>query len=164
MASITGSWYQAEYATTAQTGNVGGAIDEGNAISGLLDEVFPAGASRFLGRPVYEQFRKVYFKNTGNEVTEAVVFWQDLQHVDHMRFAFEQVADDTSTADTMPAGYVTGDFYGNIGLVNGVDVPGGTIAASTGQVGLWIWQRIPNGLPAETGAIATIRIAGVVGA
>lgn len=168
--SITGQWYQSVYAPHNATGLVGGAINTSAPITGNLDEVFELGYSRFLGRTPYQRFRKIFFRNTGNGITEAVVYWQDSENREQMFFAFEKSEGDTSTnSATMPSGYTTGDFMNYVGLEQGVEIPAGAghpvtgeIPASTGEVGLWIWQYIPNGLSDETGALATISIAGVV--
>jgi hypothetical protein len=162
---ITATWYRAQMSPQDATSTVGGNIDTGEPISGVLDEIFEPGASRFLGRTPYQRFRKIFFRNEGNEITDAVAFWADSQHVEQMYFAFEQTPGDTSTNSvTMPSGYETGDFYSAVGLINAIDLPSQTILANTGQVGFWIMQIIPNGLTDETGALASLAIAGIVGA
>lgn len=158
---ITGNWYHATYAPQDATGTVGGSINTGSVLGGTLSEIFEPGASPFLGRPDYERFRKVFFRNEGTlPVNDAVAFWADLEHVEQLKFAFEKTPGDTSTnSATMPSGYATGDFYGNIGLVNAVDVPSTPI--ETGEaVGFWLWQNIPAGLTPETGALARLSVAG----
>lgn len=161
--SIVGNWYQSEHSPQDATGLVGGAADTGAPLVGALSELFEPGHSPFLGRPSYERFRKVFFKNEGAlGVSDAVAFWADLEHAEQMKFAFAKSASDTTTnSTTMPAGYLTGDFYGNIGLLNGVDVP--TSPIETGDsAGFWIWQRIAPGLTPETGTLARLSVAGNV--
>ena len=168
--SITGDWYKSEDCPQDATSLVGGAIDTGAELNGNLDELFELGYSRFLGKTPYQRFRKIFFKNSGNAISEAVVYWQDSENREQLYFAFEKVAGDTSTnSATMPSGYTTGDFYNVIGLEQGVDIPTcpgisvtGEIPALTGSFGLWVWQYIPNGNPDETGALGTLAIAGVV--
>lgn len=157
-------WYKSQNHPTGQTGLVGGTINTGAEIAGALDEVFPQGASRFLGKPVYEQFRKVFARNEGaTPITEAVAFFEDLEIADQLKFAFEKTPGDTGAdCSAMPSGYNTGDFQNVVGLINGVATPnGGTIAALTGEVGFWLWERIQNGLNAETGVYASLAIAGL---
>lgn len=160
---ITGSWYKAAYTPQDATGLVGGAIETGSPLSGSLSELFEHGYSPFLGRDPYERFRKVFFQNEGgSQITDAVAFWADLEHVEQMKFAFEQTPGDTSTnSATMPAGYATGDFYGSIGLLNAVDIPSSPIETGA-SVGFWVWQYLPPGLTPETGALARLTVAGNV--
>ncbi len=162
--ALTGTWYRSLSFPQDATSTVGGAIDTGSPVTGNLDEIFELGASRFVGRPVYQRFRKIFFRNEGNAVSEAVAFLQDSQHREQIKFAFEQTTGDTSTnSATMPAGYETGDFYDAIGLEYGVELPNsGALAATTGTQGFWLWEYIPDGLSDETGALARLAIAGVV--
>jgi hypothetical protein len=155
------TWWRAQYHPQDATSIVGGTT--GNAqITGLLDEIFESGASKFLGRTPYQRFRKVFVRNEGTEITECVAFWANLQHVEQLGFAFEKVAADTSAnSATMPTGYVTGDFYSVVGLEDAVDVPGGSLGPTGDYLGFWIMQTIPNGLTSETGALAQLAIAGI---
>ncbi len=163
--AITATWYRAINSPTDATSLVGGAIDTGSPLTGSLDELFEPGASRFLGRTPYQRFRKLFFKNQGNQITEAVAFLADSQHREQIYFAFEQTPGDTSAnSATMPSGYETGDFYNAIGLSEAIDLPVATIAATTGEVAFWLMQLIPNGLSDETGALASLAVAGVVAA
>ncbi len=159
--SITGSWYHAEYAPQDSTGLVGGGIDEAAPFGGTLSELFEAGASPFLGRPSYERYRKLFFKNEGgNDIEDCVAFWADLEHAEQMKFAFEKSTDDTSTNSvTRPAGYDEADFLNPVGLINASGLPSSTIAAGETRA-FWIWQELPAGLTAETGALARLAIAG----
>jgi len=161
--AITGEWYKSEYFPHDATSIVGGGRGT-DLLTGLLSEVFEPGKSKMLGRGTYERFRKIFFLNEGNEISDAVAFWADLQHIGQLRFAFEKVADDTSTdSATMPAGYTSGNFLWPVGLIDAVECPnGGVILAATGEVGFWIMERIPEGLSPETGAIGKLRLAGDV--
>jgi hypothetical protein len=167
MSTLTGQWYKAEDTPLNDTDQVGGAIDLANPMTGLLSELFEVGRSKALGQGYYDRFRKIFFRNEGNDVSEAVAFFQKLQHIDQLRFAFEKSADDTSTnSATMPAGYVAGDFESPVGLIEatggiGQIPPDGTLTGLE-SVGMWVWQRIPEGLSPETGTLGVVRIAGNV--
>lgn len=162
MATITGEWYKAQYSPLNRTSIVGGSRSS-SPLTGLLGELFETGKSKMLGRGSYETFRKLFFLNRGNALSDAVVFWSDLQHADQLRFAFEKTPGDTSTnSATMPSGYTTGDFFSPIGLIDAEDVPTNPIPATTGEIGLWLMLRIPDGLSPETGALGRLRIAGDV--
>lgn len=161
--SITGSWYESEFNPADTTGVVGGSRSA-TELSGLLGELFPDGYSPMLGEGPYQRFRKIFFLNEGNEITEAKAFFQAMTHIDQILFAFEKVPGDTTDDTlTMPDGYVEGDFVSPMGLIEGETVPpGGIIPATTGEVGFWIWEYIPEGLSPETGALGRLRIAGRV--
>lgn len=160
---ITGAWYKSENFPYDDESLVGGARSE-DLLTGLLSEVFEPGKSKMLGRGTYERFRKIFFLNEGNEITDAVLFWADLQHIGQLRFAFEKEPGDTSVdSATMPEGYTSGDFVWPVGLIDGVLCPNdGVIPAATGEVGVWIMERIPEGLSPETGAVGRLRLAGDV--
>jgi len=161
--AITGEWFKSEYFPHDATSIVGGARGT-DPLTGLLGEVFEAGKSKMLGRGTYERFRKIFFLNEGNEISDAVAFWADLQHIGQLRFAFEKTPGDTSdNSATMPDGYTSGDFVCPVGLIDAVGCPnGGVIPAATGEVGIWIMERIPEGLSSETGGIGRLRLAGDV--
>jgi hypothetical protein len=161
MANLNVTWWRAQYHPQDATSIVGGTT--GNAqLTGVLDEIFEEGASRFLGRTPYQRFRKIFVRNDGDEITDCVAFWADMQHREQLAFAFEQTTGDTSVnSATMPSGYETGDFYSVIGLEDAVDVPGGTLGATGDYLGFWLMLTIPNGLTSETGCFNRLAIAGV---
>lgn len=161
--AITGEWFKSEFFPHDRTSVVGGARSN-DLLTGLLNEVFEPAKSRMLGRGTFETFRKIFFLNEGNEISDAVAFWADLQHIGQLRFAFEKVPGDTSDdSATMPDGYTSGDFVWPVGLIDAVECPNaGVIVALTGEVGFWIMERIPEGLSPETGGIGRLRMAGDV--
>lgn len=162
MATLTGQWFKSTLFPKDRVSTVGGTRSS-TPLTGLLGEVFEAAKSRMLGRGSYETFRKIFFLNQGNEISDAVAFWGDLQHADQLRFAFEKTPGDTSVnSATMPSGYVSGDFTAPIGLIDAKPVPTNPVPALTGQIGFWIMQRIPDGLSPETGALGRLRVAGDV--
>lgn len=162
MSTLTGQWFKSTLSPKDRTSTVGGSRST-NPLTGLLSEVFEVAKSKMLGRGSYETYRKIFFLNEGNAISDAVMFWADLQHSDQLRFAFEKTVGDTSTnSATMPSGYVSGDFMAPVGLIDAENIPLNPIPATTGTVGVWIMQRIPDGLSPETGALGRLRIAGDV--
>lgn len=163
MSTLTGTWLKAEFFPHDAVSIVGGAIGL-DPFTGLLSEAFEVGKSKALGRGSYERYRKIFFRNDGNDVDDAVAFFQTVQHLDQIRFAFEKVASDTSVdSATMPAGYTTGDFVSPVGLIDAEPFPvAKNPLVTAGTIGFWLMQRIPEGLSPETGAVATLRIAGDV--
>lgn len=159
---LTGTWYKSASWQTGDSGVVGGAIDTGEPITGLLDEVFPMAASRFVGRPEYERFCKIFFRNEGNAVSDLVFFFADQEHPGQIKFAFEKTPGDTGLSPTgMPSGYSEDDFIEPIGLSETTGQDGFSLANNESQ-GLWLWQAIPDGLNSETGALSRLAAAGDV--
>lgn len=159
---LTGTWYKSANWQTGLSGVVGGAINTGAALTGLLDEVFPLGNSRFVGRPEYERFCKVFFRNEGNAVSDLVFFFSEQEHPGQVKFAFEKTPGDTGLSPTgMPSGYTEDDFLEPIGLEDTTDQDGFSLAHNASK-GLWLWEQIPDGLNSETGALSRITAAGNV--
>ena len=167
MSTLTGQWYKAEHSPKDATSQVGGGIDVSSPMTGFLGELFEVGRSRALGQGAYDRFRKIFFRNEGNDLSDAVAFFQSLQHIDQLRFAFEQGTDDTSTdSETMPSAYAEADFISPVGLIEATggigQIPPSGALTGYGSIGMWVWQRIPEGLSAETGTLGVVRIAGNV--
>lgn len=157
---ITGQWFKAEYTPQDETSQVGGDPDYGAPMTGFLGELFEMGRSPALGEGAYYRYRKVFFQNQGNDISSGLAFFQSLQHIDQLKFAFEKASGDTATdSETMPAGYVEDDFTCPVGL--GFATGFGTLTG-LGALGMWVRQRVPEGLTSETGTLGVIRIAGVV--
>jgi len=161
---ITGSWYKAENYPLDNSSLVGGGLDSSSPLTGFLGEYFEPGVSNLLGQGDYLRYRKIFFRNDGGEdLSQAKAFFEVLQHIDQLKFAFEQTPGDTSPDSTqMPSGYVTGDFVGPVGYIDGTGVPGGTITGGGGSVGFWLEERIQPGLSLETGALGRIGLGGVL--
>jgi len=164
MPDITGAWYIAEDNPADVISQVGGAIDLANPVQETLNELFLVeGYVPYLGQADHIGHRKVFFRNEGNTLTQAVAFWQDLEHAEQYDFAFEKSADDTTTDEaTEPAGYLTGDWHNDIGLINGISLPGDMTGNEA--LGFWLRRTIPAGISPDTGAFANLAVAGVVSA
>jgi len=165
--SLPVRFVQSEYWNTGSSGSIGGTgVDTGLGTS--LNDVFPLGAvSDFVGQPARHRFQKVFIENTGDasiqNITNAKVFFNDLKFADQISFAFATGAADTGDHPTgFPVGYTTGDFQTPQGILNAVAVPLTGIDTGT-LVGVWLHQEISAGLPAETGASATLGLIGEVG-
>lgn len=150
------------------TGLVGGATGAApTVILETLDYVFPANVSDFIGQPDRHRFQKIYIDNTGETagevITNAKFFFNNVKFPDQISFAFEKIAGDTGHGTGYPQGYSTSDFSTPLGIVNAILITGATATGdlNTGEfIGIWLHQQIPQNLPAETGAIATIGLVG----
>jgi len=161
---ITGAWYKAANSPLDATSPVGGGIDVTSPLTGYLSELFEQGVSNLLGQGDYVRYRKIFFKNEGgNSLSQAKAFFEVLQHIDQLKFAFEKSPGDSSAnSETMPTGYVTGDFVGPVGYVEGTGIPGGIVTGGGGTLGFWLEQRIQPGLSLETGALGRIGLGGAL--
>lgn len=159
---LDGTWYKSANWQTGDSGTVGGSINTGEPLTGLLDEIFPLAASRFIGRPEYERFCKIFFRNEGNAASDMVMFFADQEHPGQITFAFEKTPGDTGASPTgMPSGYTDEDFIEPIGLSETEDQAGFSLATNASK-GVWLRQVIPDGLNSETGAVSRLAVAGDV--
>jgi hypothetical protein len=157
------AFYQAASWNTGDSGTVGGAITT-TLVTGLVHEVFPVSVSNFIGQSDDIRYQKIFIQNTGTPsdptITSALLFFNNVKYPDQISLGFGSSSDTTSSPSTAPSSVT---FHTPLGLANGTGIAATDLATGTSNaIPLWLKQSIPPNLPADTGATATLGIAGQV--
>jgi hypothetical protein len=142
--------YKAEY-WPDETGTTlnGGGIDTGEALTGVIHEIFDPAISDYTGQPAHIIYRKVFITNEDDDtVTGASVFLSETKYAGMMTMAVEKVDGDSgSDPTTIPTGYSGEDFVNADGYSEALSkVVGGDDMDTGTSFGVWLRLEVPSGL------------------
>lgn len=160
------AFYRSANWNTGDSGTVGG-IPTTTVVTAALGKMFPSAVSGFIGQAPARRFQKVFITNTGTPsdgtITGAAVFLHNVKYTDQIKIAFGTSTDTGGDPTFFPEGLATGDFTSPLGILNATGVPISPLDTGTGNAAaVWIWQDVPSNIPADTGAVATLGIVGIV--